>query len=414
MAAFVATILEMREQRAALVTEARDIHNKSVEEKREMTGDEEARYNTITGDMDKLKVKIDREERLLNEERELEQREGRKTGGKDEKRSDDEKDAEYRALYTKFLKDGVESLSPEERSTIQEKRAMNTGTTGVAGGYTIPTGFYADLIQAMKTFGGMRQVSRVMPTATGNQLLIPTVNNTAQVGKILGESTAAVSADPASFGQTALGAFKYTSDIILIPIELIQDSAFDMEGYARGVIADRIARITNTHFTVGTGSGQPLGIVPSASLGKTGANGQTTSIIADDFIDMEHSIDPVYRAKAKWMLHDSSLKAVKKLKDGQGRFLWLPGLAVNEPDTILNYGYQINQDMPVMGVSAKSLLFGDLGSYWIRDVMDVSIVRFAEKYMDAGQVGFVAFSRHDGKFINAGGNQIVYYANSAT
>lgn len=417
MAATIKSIIEMREKRANLLHQARDLHNKAVEENRDMSADEQRQYDGFMGEMDGLKSKIDREERLMNEEKEMEKRDGLVGGdgaGNPEQRTDD-KQSQYKEEFRNFLIGGIEAVSPEKRGLFTEMRGTSPQSAGsnAAGGYTVPQGFYNDIIQAMKTFGGMRNVARVMPTSSGNPLMIPTANNTAQVGRILSENSQIVTSD-VSFGQTSLAAYKYTSDLILVPIELIQDSAFDVESYVKGIIADRIARITNTHFTVGDGSAKPLGIVNSAVLGKTGVTGQTTSVVVDDLIDLEHSIDPVYRSQAQFMFHDSTLKALKKLKDTMGRFLWSPGLTVNAPDSILGYGYTINQDMPTMAANAKSILFGKLASYWIRDVMDVQLVRFGEKYMDFAQVGFTAFSRHDGKFINGGGNEIVYYANSAT
>ena len=412
MAAFVKTILEMREERAALITEARQLNDKSVEEKRELTSDEEVRYNKILDDADKIKAKIEREERLLSSEEELEKRNGRKTD--DEKRADekkDDKDAEYRSAFGAFLSNGIDSLTPEQRAMVLERRAM--GSTGSAGGYTIPQGFYNDLIEAMKAFGGMREAARILPTASGNPLMIPTVNTTSQVGAILAESAPAGTADPV-FAQLSLGAYKYTSNIVLVPIELIQDSAFNLEAYLRVELARRIARITNTHFTTGDGSGKPTGVVTGAVAGKVGTTGQTTSVIIDDLLDLIHSIDPAYRSQSRFMMHDSSVKAVKKLKDSQGRPIFLPGLALREPDTINGYAYSVNQDMAAMAANAKSILFGDFSNFVIRDVMDVQMVRFGEKYMDSGQVGFVAFSRHDSKLLNAGTNPVAYYQNSAT
>lgn len=409
------TILEMRAKRAQLVNEARALHERSVNENRDMAADEQTQYDRIMGEVDALKTKIDREERLLSEQSDMESRTDRQVPG-GEQRSEggqgEENKQTYDLAFRSFLAGGIDNLSPEQRQLILENRAMSTGT-GSAGGYTVPTGFYAQLQEVMKTFGGMRNVARILPTAGGNKLLIPTANNTAQKGRILAENAQITESNP-TFGQVDLDAYKYTSDLILIPIELIQDSAFNLEEYIRQQIGLRIARITNEHFTVGTGTNQPKGIVTASQQGKVGTAGQTTSVAVDDLIDIEHSIDPLYRSGAQWMFHDTTLKALKKLKDADGRFLWSAGLTVGAPDTILNYGYTINQDMPVMAANAKSILFGDLGSYWIRDVMDVSLVRFGEKYMDYGQIGFTAFSRHDGDFINAGGNQIVHYANSAT
>jgi HK97 family phage major capsid protein len=395
----------MREKRAKLLKEAREIHQRSVDEKRDMTAEEEAQYNKIMAEIDSLKAKIDREERLLKEQQEMEERTDRMVGngasGGDDQRSEENRKKELRELaFRAYLAGGMQNLTPEQQA---EMRALSA-TVGNQGGYTVPEGFYNQLIEAMEAYGGMRSVARILNTATGNKLLIPTADNTAQKGRILGESQQIQPSDP-SFGQTALDAYKYTSDLILVPIELIQDSAFDIEAWVRQKIAERIFRITNEHFTVGDGIDKPNGIVNAAVVGVTAA--ATNAVTPEDLIDLEHSVDPAYRNNASFMFHDSTLKALKKLKDAQGRFLWSPGLTVGAPDTILGYRYTVNQDMPQMDASAKSIIFGDLASYWIRDVMDVVIVRFNEKYMDYGQVGFTAFSRHDGDFINAGGNQIV-------
>lgn len=413
------TIIEMREKRANLLAQARDIHDRSVAESRDMHADETTQYDKIMADMGALKAKIDREENLLDEARSLESRDGIIGGqggqGQGSQGNDaNKKQVEYRAAFNQFLMHGIDGIKPEERALVLENRALSAQAgSGSAGGYTVPQGFYASLIEALKAFGGMRNVARILPTASGNPLPIPTVNGTATVGAILAENTGASTSDPV-FAQLSLGAYKYTSNIVLVPIELLQDSAFNVEEYLRAELARRIGRITNTHFTVGTGTGQPTGVVTGATSGKVGTTGQTTSVIYDDLIDLIHAVDPAYRGQSQFMLHDSSVKVVKKLKDTQGRPLWLPGLALREPDTINGYKYEINQDAPVMAANAKSILFGDFSNFVIRDVMDVQLVRFGEKYMDAGQVGFVAFSRHDSKLLNAGTNPIAYYQNSAT
>lgn len=412
----MATILELRGDRARLFEQAKELHERSVNEKRDMTADENTQYDKLIGEIDGLKAKIEREERMLAEKAELEKRDGivRIPDGAKEERQVKEKEQEYRNAYVKFLTGGVDNTTAEERAILMERRALAVGTN-TAGGYTVPQGFYNELQEAMKQYGGMRNVSKILNTASGNTLMIPTANNVAQVGAILAENTAAGTQDP-SFGQTSLSAYKYTSNIILISLELIQDSAFDVESWVKARIAERIGRIQNQHFTNGTGTNQPTGIVTGAVSGSVGATGSTTSVTFDNILDLIHAVDPAYRQEgdAKFMFNDSTLKALRKIKDSYGRYLWQPGTTTGQADTIFGYQYQINQDMPQMAANAKSILFGDLDDYWIRDVMDVSMVRFGEKYMDSGQVGFVAFARADGKFINAGGNEIVYYQNSAT
>jgi HK97 family phage major capsid protein len=415
MAAALTFIQEMREKRANIWEEMKSLNDKTKSENRDFTADEEKRYSDMDKDLSSLKVRIDREERLMNEENELNKRDYSGAGAPNgEQRGNDaeKQEAEHRAAFRKFIIQGEQGLDAREKQLMAEKRALAVGSAG-AGGNTVPTGFYNDLIKALKLWGGMREVSRILPTASGNTLPIPTTNTTAQKGRLLAENTAASTLDPV-FGQTSLGAYKFTSDIVLVSLEMMQDSAIDVEAFIRDEIAARIGRIQNQYYTTGSGTAEPQGVVTAAVSGKVGTTGQVSSVIFDDLVDLIHSVDPAYRAASKFMFHDQTLKVLKKMKDSQGRPLYLPGIALNEPDTINGYAYQINQDMATMAANAKSILFGAFNNFWIRDVMDVQITRFAEKYMDAGQIGFVAFARSDSKLINAGTNPIAYYANSAT
>ena len=228
-----------------------------------------------------------------------------------------------------------------------------------------------------------------------------------------------------SFGQVTFNGYKYSSKLVLVPIELIQDSAFDVQGFVAEALGTRLGRIQNTHFTTGDGSSKPNGVVTAASSGVTGATGQTGSVIYNDLVNLIHSVDPAYRVGAEFMLHDSSAAVVETLKDGNGRPLLNSSLAgingevkAGEPGrpgyTILGYNVTINNDVATMAANAKSILFGDFSKYVIREVQDLMLVRFGEKYMDSGQIGFVAFSRTDGDLVDAGMHPIKYYANSAT
>lgn len=410
--------IEMRRKRANLASQMGEILDRAKNEKRSLHADEDKQVNKIIKEEQELRGMIEKLEAHEDMMKSLEGHENRfKADDMDQKQG--EKGQEYRNVFKKWMMGGMEHLNGEERNILfsnrsqdPETRALSVGTN-TAGGYTVPQGFYDQLIEAQKWYGGIRNVANVFSTDSGNALPIPTTNDTANIGAILAENAAASTLD-VPFGQTILNAYKYTSNIVLVSMELLQDSAFDVEQFLARQLGTRIARITNTHFTTGTGSSQPQGVVTAATSGKVGLTGQTTSVIVDDLIDLEHSVDPAYRQGAKFLLHDSSLKAIKKLKDSQGRPLFLPGIAYGEPDTINGYNYVINNDMPVMAANAKSILFGDFSNYWIRDVKAVQVVRFNEKYMDSGQVGFVAFSRADGKLVNAGTNPVAYYANSAT
>lgn len=420
--------LEKRQKRAGLVKQCRDLLDKADTEKRELSADENTNYEKLMAGVDTLKGEIDREEKQDTLDKEMRASQGTQAGAaaggnKPEAEVNAEgrtlrttEKKEYRSAFNKFIIGGMAGLSPDERTLInsqRENRAMNLGTPS-AGGYTVPQGFYDKLTEAMKFYGGIRQSrATIMKTATGNALPMPTSNDVGNIGELVTENSP-VSAADIVFGQAILNAYKFSSKTVLISLELLQDSAFDLESFIARKLGERLGRSANQYFTNGTGVNQPQGIVTASSLGKAGLAGQTTSIIYDDLIDMEHSIDPAYRNGAQFMFHDSTLKALKKLKDGYGRPLWMAGLAVAEPDTIGAYPYVINNDMPVMAANAKSMIFGDLSTFMVRDVMDVTLFRIAEKYIENGQVGFIAFSRNDSRQLDAGMHPITYYANSAT
>lgn len=410
------TIAEMKQDRFGLYTKMKDMLNKADTEKREMTADENAEYNKIDKEVDKLTEDIQRREKMDTMERELaEKKEKEERQNQENKKNGTVRTIdtdEYKSAFRQFIIEPSQ-ITPEQRKMLLENRALSA-VTGASGGYTVPQGFYNKITEAMKYYGGMRQARTTkMPTASGNDIPVPTSDDTSNVGELVGES-APVSGQDIAFGQVLLKAYKYSSKSILVPIELLQDSAFDIESFLARKLGERIGRIQNTHFTTGDNSSKPQGVVVGATLGKTGASGQTTSIILDDLIDLEHSVDIYYRQQAEFMFNDSTLKALKKMKDQEGRLIWVPGLAVKEPDTILGHPYIINNDVAAMAASAKSILFGDFSNYWIRDVKAIELYRISEKYIENGQIGFLAFSRSDGRMVDAGQHPIKYYQNSAS
>lgn len=321
---------------------------------------------------------------------------------------DRERQTAYNAAFRNFLVRGERGMTRDELTALAAGPVQNVQTTQAPtqGGYLVPAGWGGQLLEALAQFGGMRAVATVFATAGGNPLPWPTVDETASEGEIVPENQSAADSD-VDFGTTQIGSRKYSSKVVTVPFELLQDQGpgIDIEAFIRRALAMRIARITNRHFTVGSGVGEPEGIVTAAPVGKIGATGSTTLVTTDDLTDLEHSVDPAYRALpgVGWMFHDTTLRQLKKMKDEQGRPLWLPGFETKEPDTFLGYSYDINQHMPQMAASAKSIIFGDLSAYMIRDIMQVTLFRFDDSaYTKKGQIGFLAWSRHDGKLVTAG------------
>jgi HK97 family phage major capsid protein len=259
----------------------------------------------------------------------------------------------------------------------------------------------------------MREVAEIMSTASGHALNFPTSDGTGEVGEIVGENVAA-SAGDVTFGTVPLSTFKYSSKKIALPVELIQDSVIDIIAFVVARLAERIARIQNQHFTVGTGTTQPDGVIPKAGTGKTGTTGQTLTVIYDDLVDLKHSVNRAYRAKGRYMMNDLSVAIVSKLKDTTGRPIWVPSVDVAAPDTLLGFPVVINDDVAVMAASAKSIAFGDFSRYIIRDVANsTSLRRFDDSaFALNGQVGFCGWTRSGGNLVEPAAVKV--YINSAT
>lgn len=399
------TIQSMREQRTALVTEARNLHEKMPAKPSET---ETKAYDEKIEQISNLDGQIKREQELLDLGAE------KRFADKGAKVADLNQ-SEARKLYAKWLRGGDKSLSAEDWTSI--RNTMSTTTT-TEGGFTVQSEVASELIRALKEFGGMREAAQVFATEQGNPLSFPTNDATAEVGELIAENAPATDLDP-SFGTVSLNAFKYGSKVVTVPIELLMDSQIDIEAFVRDLITERLGRITNQHYTTGTGTGQPRGIVTGSSLGKTGLTGQTTTIIYDDVVDLQHSVDPAYRRSpgAGFMTSDAGLKMLRKVKDTQGRPIFVPGYEMGTPggapDTLLGSRIYVNNDIAVPAANAKSVIYGDLRKYKIRDVLMVTMQRFTDSaYAKKGQVGFLAWMRTGGNLVDTAA--VKHYINSAT
>lgn len=299
-------------------------------------------------------------------------------------------------------------LGAKAPKTQAEARAQSL--TNAAGGYLVPQGFVNQLEASLLSFGGMREVATILRTAEGNSLPIPTVSDHANVGAILAENTQ-VSEQDITFSQITLAAYKYSSKLIRVSAELLQDGAIDLESFIGGALGERIARILNTHFTTGDNSSKPQGISASGA-GKTA--GSASAITFDELLDLQHSLDPAYRANAKFMMHDTTFKLVRKLVDDQNRPIFMNDLSATSPGTLFGVPVVINQDVAVIGASAKTIYYGDFSKYIIRDVQEFTLLRLEERYADYHQVGFVGFSRHDGRILDAGTDPIKHLVMAAS
>jgi HK97 family phage major capsid protein len=286
------------------------------------------------------------------------------------------------------------------------RNALST-TSGPGGGYTFNDSFVSSLEQAMLAYGGVMNVADIIRTSTAEPMRWPTVNDTTNTGRQINESAATSNATDPSFAQKTWYAYKFTSDTIFVPFELFRESAFDMAGLLASMLGERLGRIQATKYTTGSGANTPTGIVTEAAAGVTAAS--ATAILLDEVLDLVHSIDPSRREMSGvgFMFHDNILKALRKLKDGNGLYLWQAGTTGGAPSTIWNYPYQISQDMAsAIQASAVTMLFGQLSQFKVRQVNGVRLYRLTEKYRENDQDAFLAFVEGDSKLLDAGDSPV--------
>lgn len=392
-------LLELRQKRAKVLT---DVHALvTATGARALNVDELATFDRMMAEEKQLRDTIERLESADALIRDSNTRDDSAANGGS--RQDQSPVALYRNAYRSYLHHGFDRMPEEHRSILTsanpEFRALSATTT-TAGGFTVPQDFGDSIVTALKAYGGIEQAgARIMPTDGGNPLPWPRSTDVANVGELLAENTAAAEQDVA-FTQFQLDAYKYSSKMIKVPLELLQDTAFDLEAWLIERLAERLGRITNTHFTTGTGTGQPNGVVTASTLGKTTAG--VAAVTSDEILDLIHSLDPAYRQSGtcRLMFNDTTLKAVLQLKDSQNRPLFQPSYRESAPATIHGYPFTINQDMASMATGVKFMLFGDFKYYIIRRVKALAMVRLSERYAEAYQVAFVGFMRTDADLAN--------------
>lgn len=397
---------ELRGRRDTIAASARELHAAHKDKSWDQAAGE--KYDQLINELSDIDAAIGREQKFLDT----------LADSKVDDAVSDAKAKRVRAaggdLFAKWVKGGDKAMTAQDWADI---RATMSTTTAGEGGYTVPTEVYGAVLDVLKAYGGVREVATVIQTESGHPINYPTSDGTSETGELIGENTTATAADP-SFGVVTLSTYKFSSKIVAVPFELLQDAAVDVEAFVAKRLGERLGRTLNSYFTTGTGSSQPNGVVTASASGKVGTTGQTTSVIFDDLVDLVHSVDPAYRNDGcRWMMNDASLKVVRKLKDSQNRPVFIPGwdgLGGKMPDTLLGYGVTINQDVATMAANAKSILFGDFSRYTIRDVMGLTLFRFDDSaYAKLGQIGFLAWMRAGGTKTD-GGSPWKYYANSAT
>lgn len=273
--------------------------------------------------------------------------------------------------------------------------ALQVGTDS-EGGFLVPDEFERTLVEALEEQNIFRTLAHVIQTSSGDRK-IPVVASRGTASWVDEEGAIPESDD--GFGQVSIGAYKLGT-MIKVSEELLGDSVFDLEAYVSREFARRIGNKEEEAFFTGDGTGKPLGVLADnggAEIGVTAA--AAGAFTADEVFDLFYSLKAPYRKNAVFLMNDASVKALRKLKDSNGQYLWQPSLTAAAPDTLLGRPVYTSAFMPALEAGKKSVLFGDLSYYWVADRQGRSFRRLGELFAPTGQVGFLATQRVDGKLI---------------
>ena len=387
------TIIELRNKRAQKLAAAKAFLESNRSADGFLSEEDDAVYTGMEKDITNLGKEISRMERLESMDAELSRpvstpitekpaapaRMDIKTG----RASDVYKAAFWNQLRRK------ESLTPEMKNALQE--GVDT-----EGGYLVPDEFERTLIQGLNEAAVIRSKAHVITTSSGLHK-IPVVASHGSAAWIDEEGAYTESDDV--FAQVQLDAHK-VGTLIKVSEELLYDSAFDLEGYISSEFARRIGDKEEEAFLVGNGTSKPTGILNATGGGEVGVTtAGAAAITADELIDLYFSLRAPYRKNAVWVLNDSTIKIIRKLKDKNDQYLWQPALRDGDVPTILGKPYFTSAFMPEVAAGAKTIIFGDLNYYWIGDRQGITFKRLNELYAGNGQVGFLASKRLDGRTV---------------
>ncbi len=383
------TVLELREKRA----KAWDATKAFLDTKRGTDGlisaEDTATYEKMEADVVNLGKEIDRLERQQSLDLELSKplnspltSKPTATGDTKTGRATDE----YKSAFWKAMR---------SKNHYDLQNALQVGSD-TEGGYLVPDEFERTLIQALEEENVFRKLAKIITTSTGDKK-IPVVVTKGTASWIDEEGAIPESDD--SFGQVSIGAYKLAT-MIKVSDELLNDNVFNLESYIAKEFARRIGTKEEEAFFIGDGTGKPTGIFNAtggAEVGVTAAS--ATAITLDEVMDLFFSLKSPYRKNATFVMNDTTVKAIRKLKDGNGNYIWQPSITAGTPDTILTRPVVTSSFVPVIASAAKSIAFGDFSYYWVADRQGRAFKRLNELYAATGQVGFIATQRVDGKLI---------------
>ena len=387
-------LMEMRDKRVQSWNAAKAFLESHRGEDGTLSAEDDAIFNKMMDDVDKLGREIARMEKMEAMDVEMSKATSKPLTSAPTTRMEDEpvsKTGRGGNGYAKNFWNAMRSKSVSH----EVLNALQVGTDS-EGGYLVPDEYERTLIEALEDQNIFRQLAHVIHTSSGDRK-IPVVASKGTASWIDEEAQYPESDD--AFGQVSIGAYKLAT-MIKISEELLNDSVFDMPAYIAKEFARRIGAAEEEAFFTGNGTGKPLGILAATGGAETGVTAAAADkITMDEVIDLFYSLRAPYRRNAVFIMNDATVKALRKLKDGQGQYLWQPSITAGTPDTILNRPVYTSGFMPTLATGNKTILFGALGYYWVADREGRSFKRLNELYAPTGQVGFLASQRVDGKLI---------------
>ena len=380
------TALELREKRAKLWEGTKAFLESHRRDNGTLSAEDDAAYTKMEQEISDLGREISRAERQEALDAELRKPVNDRIVEKPQTAKDDTKVGRASDAYK-------EDFGRVLRGKRAVHNVLSEGTDS-EGGYLCPTEFERQIVDALKEENVMRKLCKIITTDNERKIPVAASHSTAEW---TAENADYTESDP-SFSQKTIDAYKLT-DLVKVSIELLQDSMFDLEDYIGREFAFAFGAAEEEAFCVGTGSGQPTGLF-TANGGEVGVTAaSSTAVTADEIINLIYSLKSPYRKKAKFLANDETICAIRKLKDGNGVYLWQPALQQGEPDKLLGYDIFTSPYVPTMAAGAYAMAFGDFQNYWIADRAGRTVQRLNELYSTKGQVGFVGTERVDGKII---------------
>jgi len=383
-------ILELREKRAKAWEAAKTFLDVRRGNDGLLSAEDTASYEKMETDVVNLGKEIERLERQSAIDAELNRPTSSPiTNAPQKNLAEKEKTGRASSEYKKAFWNNM-----RKKNYYDVQNALQVGTDS-EGGYLVPDEFEKTLVEALEEENIFRKLATVIQTSSGDRK-IPVVSSKGEAAWIDEESAYPESDD--TFGQVSIGTYKVAT-MLKVSDELLNDSAFNLEAYISKEFGRRIGAKEEEAFFIGDGTGKPTGVFHATGGASDGVTTTGASITFDDVMDLFHSLKSPYRKKAVWALNDSTVKALRKLKDGNNNYIWQPSVQAGVPDMILNRPYYTTSYAPVLEAGNKVMAFGDFSYYWIADRQGRSFKRLNELFAATGQVGFLASQRVDGKLI---------------